>query len=281
MRRQALTWSYYRSTTGLLPSRIKIGPVDALPSPGLLLSGGFPLIDNSSSRPARPTLADRLERAALILVLVVVAFLAGKVAFGRVVDWTMANSPEAAPDNAGWTNGVISELLPIGVLLFIRYQKRQGRRPGTLAWTALVGACAFSLTAQLAQAVPSVGGWIVAAAPSVAFMVLSKMVVSMRPAQPATARPTISTPPPTSGPGPLQSAPVPQSIRSRTPRVRPKSLTSQAQVRAAFAALGPDATAAQVAARANVSESTARRYLSRPLPPQAEALPATAQVSTV
>jgi len=43
-------------------------------------------------------------------------------------------------------NGVISELLPIGVLLFIRYQKRQGRRPGALAWTALVGAHAYSLT---------------------------------------------------------------------------------------------------------------------------------------
>lgn len=80
-------------------------------------------------------------------------------------------------------NGVISELLPIGVLLFIRYQKRQGRRPGALAWTALVGAHAYSLTVQLAQAVPTVGGWIVAAALSVAFMILSKMVVLMRPTQ--------------------------------------------------------------------------------------------------
>ncbi|MFG1602805.1 hypothetical protein [Actinoplanes sp. NPDC049265] len=251
---------------------------------------------NETSRPPRRHgHAERLERAALILILAVVAVLAGKVAFGRVVDWTMANSPDAMPRSAGWTNGVISELLPIGVLLFIRHQKRQGRAPGALAWIALVGAFLFSLTAQLAQAESNVFGWIVAAMPSAAFMVLSKMVVSMRPAQPTPAletivgehhpkvapvvEPSVSSEPepeewrspalerepePINGP---QTEPewqvAPESKPHLPRRVHPRSLTSRTAVEAAAKELGSHASVTAVAAHAQVSESTARRYMPR------------------
>jgi hypothetical protein len=250
------------------------------------------LIANPLPRPVKPGHADRWERAALFLILAAVALLTGKVAFGRVVDFTMANSPAMTPLSAGRTNGVISEILPIGVLLFMRYQRRQGRHPGPLAWSALVGACLFSLTAQLAQAVPTVGGWIVAAVPSVAFMVLSKMVVSMRPAPqpiascttgdaaPARAvRVPASTEEPvlpdTSGPQLEQkSDPVPdveqavpalptakQPEQVRPKPMRPRSLSKALEVEKAARELGPEAMPAAVAARAGVSESTARRYM--------------------
>jgi hypothetical protein len=255
------------------------------------------VIDEPLPPPRRQGRAERLERAALVLILAIVAILAGKVAFGRVVDWTMTNSPDATPRNAGWTNGVISELLPIGVLLFIRHQKRHGRTPGTLAWIALVGACLFSLTAQLAQAELSVFGWIVAAMPSAAFMVLSKMVVSIRPTpQTATTEvvvdeeharfagvnePSIFSeldleehqapdtgidaepvdePEPEAQPTPRPTA-QPALEPHRPHRVRPRSLTSRASVEKAARELGAEARPAAVAARAGVSESTARRYL--------------------
>jgi hypothetical protein len=259
------------------------------------------VIDDASSRPRRHSRAERLERAALVLILAVVAVLAGKVAFGRVVEWTMANSPGATPRSAGWTNGVISELLPIGVLLFIRHQKRHRRTPGALAWVALVGAFLFSLTAQLAQARPSIFGWIVAAMPSAAFMVLSKMVVSMRPAQvtepslensdlvavhvPAGGSPaaevaelpaakdsltpgaqTAQADAPRSDASPASPS-EPEALAESNPKprlpqgTRPRSLTSRAKVEEASRELGESASPTQVAARAKVSESTARRYM--------------------
>jgi hypothetical protein len=242
-----------------------------------------------------------VERATLFVILAAVAFLAGKVAFGRVVDWTMANSPDATPRYAGWTNGVISELLPIGVLLFIRHQKRHGRTPGALAWSALVGAVLFSLIAQLAQAVPSVGGWIVAALPSVAFAVLGKLVVSMRPEQQPNESPEVrikasvvsDRPTETPACGGLEEIPAPQPELTSAPelarepepatspepqpeaqagptprdprqhRVHPRSLTSRAAVEKAAKELGSMASTTAVAARAKVSESTARRYMPR------------------
>lgn len=246
------------------------------------------MINNPSPRPAKPSRADRLERATLVLILLAVATLAGKVAFFRVVDWTMANSPEATPRNAGWTNGVITELLPIGALLYIRHQKRHGRTPGLLAWSVLGGAFLFSLTAQLARAEPSVFGWVVAAMPSAAFMVLSKMVVSMRPTQQANEFPTgdgkALTVPTSVKESPMAEAwerkalsasevtPEPASEAKSEPaphrpqRVRAHSLTSAAKVQKAAKELGPGAMAATVAARAGVSESTARRYMPKGRP---------------
>ena len=247
------------------------------------LSGGLPLIDKPSP-PAKPSRAERLERATLVLILLAVATLAGKVAFFRVVDWTMANSPAATPRNAGWTNGVITELLPIGGLLYIRHQKRHGRTPGLLAWSVLGGAFAFSLTAQLAQAKPSVFGWVVAAMPSAAFMVLSKMVVSMRPTQQGSELPALASvgelpvaresareasrtqevrPESPAESGPPEPAPLPP-IRRSTRGKRgglPASLTNAGKVAATVKKLGVDTPIAKIASEAGVSVSTARRYL--------------------
>ena len=136
---------------------------------------------------------------------------------------------------------------------------------------------------------PSVGGWIVAALPPVAFMVLSKMVVSMRPAQqpnelpeseseaangalPVAALPAVEEPETDTVPQPeTRAEPEPQPEPStsgeelpkprRPHRVRARSLTSAAKVEKAAKELGVEATPAEIAARAGVSESTARRHM--------------------
>ncbi|GIE94059.1 hypothetical protein [Paractinoplanes rishiriensis] len=248
---------------------------------------------NSHPPTTEPGLADRLERVALFLILGAVAILAGKVAFFRVVGWTMENSPDETPYEAGWTNGIITELLPIGALLYIRHQKRHGRKPGSLAWSALLGGFLFSLVAQLAQAEPTAFGWIVAGLPSAAFMALSKLVVSMRPAQHAVE---VSAANSQTGAviAPVVTAPVAEAAEpdgSRTRKTKPEpspmpatrhaaatskssepsaaarrrslpaTLTRKDQVVAAAKALGPGASVEAIASKAGVSVSTVRRHL--------------------
>ena len=51
----------------------------------------------------------------------------------------------------------------------------------------LIAAAVLSLTAQVAQATPSLTGWLVAAVPALAFLALTKLVLSRTPAQQPTA----------------------------------------------------------------------------------------------
>ena len=232
--------------------------------------------------------SERLERAALVLIVSAVGLLAGRASFSHVVQWSMENLPPRTPISYGYTNAAISELLPVGVLLFVRYRRRRGHLPGMLAWTALIAAGLFSLTAQLAVAVPTVSGWLVAAVPTLAFMALTKLVLSMRPIEqldgsvaadsnvvtddlspsvesplpeePTTAKAYQVQPNPQPAPNPAVTAP-PVIETGRPHRVRARSLTSAAKVDKAAKELGPEAMPAAVAARAGVSESTARRYM--------------------
>lgn len=66
--------------------------------------------------------------------------------------------------------------------------------------------------------------------------------------------------------GPVTAPPAEPDAKPRTSRPRPKSLTSAQKVARAAAKL-PAATVAQIAAKAGVSESTARRYLPSPTEP--------------
>ncbi|MEU7711051.1 hypothetical protein AB0B03_03840 [Micromonospora chalcea] len=221
---------------------------------------------------------ERVERAALVLILVTVGGAAGAASFTHVHDWTMTNSPAGTPGWFGWANAAISKLVPIGALLTIRQRRRSGgsiRYPMFLLLSAVV----LSLSAQLAVAKPGPSGWLLSAVPALAFMGLSKLVLSDLPAdqpkQELTAELPLVNPPSVHdtehAPGPwLLSEPIteepvltpaPAPRRNPVRRVHPKVLTSAAKVKAASAELGPDAKPAQVAAKAGVSESTARRYL--------------------
>jgi hypothetical protein len=121
--------------------------------------------------------AERAERAALVVILLTVGLAAGWASFTHVHHWTMANSPAGTPDAFGWVNACVSELVPIAALLTIRQRRRAGRS-FRYPMFLLLTAGALSLSAQLAVAKPGLSGWVLSAVPAVAFMALSKLVLS-------------------------------------------------------------------------------------------------------
>ncbi len=124
-------------------------------------------------------------------MLLTIASMAGAASFTHVQDWTMHNSPPGTGGWFGWANAVISELTPAAAGLEIRRRKRTCR-PIAYPLAVLILAAALSLTAQVAQATPSPAGWLVAAIPALAFLALSKLVLSRAPAQSATPADTPS-----------------------------------------------------------------------------------------
>jgi hypothetical protein len=246
-------------------------------------------------------MSERVERVVLVLIVVVVGALAGRASFSHVVQWSIANMPPGTDLSYGYTNAAVSELLPVGIVLFVRYRRRQGGNPGRLAWSMLIAAGLFSLTAQLAVAVPSASGWLVAAVPTLAFIALTKLLLSMKPvraAEPCEAKPVKIAERPKGTLTALDAhvAPVKPTPREderaaarlrlappvrpkvdaapATRRVTAKSLTNAAKVTAAVTELGADAKPAQVAVKAGVSESTARRHMAKEAPSTSEELPA-------
>jgi hypothetical protein len=123
--------------------------------------------------------------------------LAGAASFTHVHDWTMANSPTGTGDWFGWANAAISELIPLAALLTIRRRRRTGGPIGYPMFL-LVAAVALSLSAQLAVAKPGPSGWLLSAVPALAFLGLSKLVLTV----PA---------PPTSSSLPAPAVPAPSS----------------------------------------------------------------------
>ena len=120
----------------------------------------------------------RAESGARLLILIAVGTMAGSAAFTHVHDLTVAHGQ---PDWIGWANAVAVELMAIYLGLEIRARRRAGRPVG-LVGVLLVAFALLSLAAQVAEAEPSVWGWIVAAVPSLAFLALVKVVLSSAPA---------------------------------------------------------------------------------------------------
>ncbi|MEW2330486.1 DUF2637 domain-containing protein [Micromonospora chersina] len=151
------------------------------------------------------TRTDRAEGLVLVVILLLVASFAGAASFTHVKDWTLDNSPTGTGEWFGWANAVISELVPFAALLTIRRRRRNGQRVGYPMFL-LVAAVVLSLAAQLAVAKPGLSGWLLSAVPALAFMGLSKLVLTTAPTpaptDPAPARPV--TPPAS----PVQPAPV-------------------------------------------------------------------------
>ncbi|MCX2949979.1 hypothetical protein [Lentzea sp. NEAU-D7] len=152
--------------------------------------------------------AERIERGAQVLILGAVGCAAGAVSFTHVHEWSMIHLPAGTPDVFGWVNAAVSELVPIAALLTIRQRRRSGRSI-TYPLTILVGASLLSLAAQLAVATPSPSGWLLSSVPTLAFMALTKLVLSELPA---------ASPSPTGQP---ESATLPEA-----PVVKPKAEVS-------------------------------------------------------
>ncbi|PWU60119.1 hypothetical protein DLE60_12760, partial [Micromonospora globispora] len=127
------------------------------------------------------TRGERAEGLVLVVILLLVAGFAGAASFTHVKDWTLDNSPAGTGAWFGWANAVISELVPVAALLTIRRRKRTGGPIGYPMFL-LVAAVALSLAAQLAVAKPGLTGWLLSAVPAIAFMGLSKLILTTAPA---------------------------------------------------------------------------------------------------
>ncbi|MEV7263955.1 DUF2637 domain-containing protein [Micromonospora aurantiaca] len=161
------------------------------------------------------TRTDRIEGLVLVVILLLVAGFAGAASFTHVKDWTLDNSPPGTGAWFGWANAVISELVPVAALLTIR-RRRRARQSIRYPMFLLVAAVALSLAAQLAVAKPGLSGWLLSAVPALAFMGLSKLVLTTTPTPvpapaPVPARPV---PPPAPAPAPSRPAtpPIPASV---------------------------------------------------------------------
>ncbi|SCG78734.1 hypothetical protein GA0070609_5670 [Micromonospora echinaurantiaca] len=152
------------------------------------------------------TRSERVEGLVLVVILLLVAGFAGAASFTHVKDWTLDNSPTGTGEWFGWANAVISELVPVAALLTIR-RRRRNAQPVGYPMFLLVAAVLLSLAAQLAVAKPGLSGWLLSAVPALAFMGLSKLVLTTAPTpaptDPAPARPV--TPPA----APVQPTPAP------------------------------------------------------------------------
>jgi hypothetical protein len=149
--------------------------------------------------------SESTENTIQIIILLLIGAMAGAASFTHVHDWTMRNVPPGTSGWFGWANAVISELTPTAAGLEIRRRKRTNR-PIAYPMTVLIAAAALSLTAQVAQAKPGPTGWLVSAVPALAFLALTKLVISRsasqahtQPVQPATAEPSPPQPAPPNG----------------------------------------------------------------------------------
>ncbi|MFI9554432.1 hypothetical protein [Nonomuraea endophytica] len=97
----------------------------------------------------------------------------------------MANSPAGTGEWFGWANAVISELTPTASGLEVRRRKRNGQ-PIAYPMAVLIASAALSIAAQIAVAKPHPTGWLIAAIPALAFLALTKLVLSRTTTPPAT-----------------------------------------------------------------------------------------------
>jgi hypothetical protein len=128
---------------------------------------------------AAPVKTERLEALVQVFILIAIAGMAGAASFTHVHNWTMSNAPHGTGSWFGWANAVISELTPTAAGIEIRRRKRRDRHARVAYPMAiLVAAAILSLSAQVAEARPTIGGWISSAVPALAFLALTKLVLS-------------------------------------------------------------------------------------------------------
>ncbi|MEV4660287.1 DUF2637 domain-containing protein [Micromonospora sp. NPDC049301] len=151
------------------------------------------------------TRADRIDALVLVVILLIVAAFAGAASFTHVKDWTLGNSPAGTGEWFGWANAVISELIPAAALLTIRRRRRSGGPIGYPMFL-LIAAVALSLAAQLAVAKPGLSGWLLSAVPALAFIGLSKLVLSTAPTPTPAADAAPAGPVEQSAPAPAPAA---------------------------------------------------------------------------
>ncbi|TXK34262.1 DUF2637 domain-containing protein [Nonomuraea sp. C10] len=153
-------------------------------------------------------LACRLLDTGPVLVL---AVLAGAGSFTHIRDTATEHG------QTGWMSWAVAVCIDLTCVMAARERQRdkktgKGRR-GVVSWPVLVltGGIILSLAANLAQAKPTVWGWITAATPAAAFLIAVSML------ERRAARPEPSTVPATSFAPVLAPSPAPHLVPHNGP----------------------------------------------------------------
>lgn len=191
-----------------------------------------------------------------------VALVAGYASYRHIMD-VAANAGE---------HGSVAAVLPLSIdgliiaaAAAMLDDKRNHRRPRWSARIALVFGVVATIAANVASAEPTTTARLVAAVPAVSFLLavevalrVGKPIDDPAPATPETVAAWLAEQPEVTPEPELKPAPV-----TTRRRARPKSLTNAQKVARAAKAL-PAGSPAEIAAKAGVSETTARRYLPSP-----------------
>ena len=121
--------------------------------------------------------AESFEGHVQVLILITVAGMAGAGSFTHVHNWTMSSVPAGTPTWFGWANAIITELVPAAAGIEIRRRKRQ-HRPVTYPMAILITDAVISIAVQLSDAKHTLGGSLAFALPALAFLALTKLVLS-------------------------------------------------------------------------------------------------------
>jgi hypothetical protein len=156
------------------------------------------------------TRTGRTETIAQVLILLLIAGMAGAASFTHVHDWTMRNAPPGTGSWFGWANAVVSDLTPTAAGIDIRRRKRH-HQPIGYPMGVLIAAAVLSLAAQVAQARPTFAGWISSAVPALAFLALTKLILGRTTTTPNGEQScaTATTPTATSAPPAGNTTPTP------------------------------------------------------------------------
>jgi hypothetical protein len=100
----------------------------------------------------------------------------------------MRNVPAGTGSWLGWANAVITELVPAAAGIEIRRRKRQ-HRPVTYPMTILIADAVISIAVQLSDAIHTLAGGLAFALPALAFLALTKLVLSRARTAPAQEEP--------------------------------------------------------------------------------------------
>ena len=203
---------------------------------------------------------ERTETIAQVFSLLLIAGMAGAASFTHVHDWTMRNAPPGTGSWFGWANAVISDLTPTAAGIEIRRRKRH-HQPIGYPMTVLTAAAVLSLAAQVAQARPTLAGWISSAVPALAFLALTKLILGRTTTTPDAQPPTAATAPatvPAAAAAPAAVALTPEALHSLQPVPSGQLLISARMT--AFAhqqATGQPITAGELAERLAVPPALA------------------------
>ncbi|TDD20755.1 DUF2637 domain-containing protein, partial [Nonomuraea diastatica] len=140
--------------------------------------------------------------------VLVLAAIAGAGSFTHIRDTATQHG------QTGWMSWAVAVCIDLTCVMAARERQRDKQhhrtRRGPVSWPVLVltGGIALSLAANLAQATPTVWGWITAATPAAAFLI----AISMLERRTTHARPEPSTAPTASSSTVLAPSPAPQLV---------------------------------------------------------------------